>query len=468
MNVKVSSQWISGFQVVADFLSILSAYLLSYWIYTGLFQAWSPQTFNEFFALSCVLGLIYLFFIEREDLYRREISLMNVKEFRGICHVALYAAVCILSLTFYVRSLNLSRFMLTSALILSPIFLYVQRSIFYQFHLYFHRKGYSQRKVLIYGAGQIGLHLAKRLLESPSLGLLPIGFLDDDKKKWGQSIRWLGASCPKKGLPILGGEELLETLVERGVEQVLIALPAATYERNQKLVELCLEKKIHYAIVPNTHGKFIQNIEIFEIGGIPLFRTKQHRISTVYLMIKRLLDFIFGGIALIVFSPLALFISVWIKLDSPGPVLFKHKRVGLKGREFSLYKFRSMYIHTPSYAQTPLNGEDPRITRVGRFLRRTSLDELPQLLNVFRGDMSLVGPRPEMPFIVAEYSPLHRLRLEVKPGITGVWQISAARGEPIHANIEYDLFYLENCSLLLDFAILLKTVFSVARGIGAN
>ena len=156
-----------------------------------------------------------------------------------------------------------------------------------------------------------------------------------------------------------------------------------------------------------------------------------------------------------------------VKLDSPGPIIFRQRRVGKDGVEFDFFKFRSMYVSSNPYAQTPQHSGDPRITRVGRFLRRSSLDELPQFWNVVRGEMSLVGPRPEMPFIVATYNEEQRERLKVRPGITGVWQISAVRGEPIHANIEYDLFYIEHRSLLLDLIIMIKTLFTAIRGIGA-
>jgi len=141
---------------------------------------------------------------------------------------------------------------------------------------------------------------------------------------------------------------------------------------------------------------------------------------------------------------------------------------GARNGSADIYKFRSMYVDAPKYAVTPSESSDPRITRVGRWLRRTSLDELPQLFNVLRGEMSLVGPRPEMPFIVEKYTSFERQRLEAKPGITGVWQISAVRGEPIHHNMEYDIFYLQNRSFLLDAAILLKTFLSVLRGVGAH
>jgi lipopolysaccharide/colanic/teichoic acid biosynthesis glycosyltransferase len=160
-------------------------------------------------------------------------------------------------------------------------------------------------------------------------------------------------------------------------------------------------------------------------------------------------------------------LALLIKFDSPGPIIFRQKRTGKNGVEFDFFKFRSMRTDANPYATTPQESTDPRITRLGRFLRRSSLDELPQFWNVLRGDMSLVGPRPEMPFIVSTYTEEQRERLRVRPGITGVWQISAVRGEPIHANMEYDLFYIEHRSVLLDLIIMIKTVVTAIRGIGA-
>jgi exopolysaccharide biosynthesis polyprenyl glycosylphosphotransferase len=453
-------------QVFADFATVFGTFMCSYWFYTSVLRGWSPQTFKEFVWLSIGAGVLYIALLDRQRLYRREISLLNVKELRGIFHVGFYAALVILSLSFYIRSITLSRITFTIALTMAPVLLYLQRQIFYHLHVLFHQRGLSQRRVLIFGAGNIGTQLAKRLCESPSLGLLPVGFLDDDAVKKGTNVHWR-VNCPKGGVPVLGGEDVIREAARLGVDMVLIALPSATFGRNRRLVELCLEHELEYAIVPNAYEKFIQRVEMFEIGGIPILRRRENRVSIYFLAMKRLLDFSLATIFIAILSPLVLLIGLFIKLDSPGPILFKQKRVGLRGKEFSFYKFRSMYLDAPKYARTPSDASDPRITKVGRWLRRTSLDELPQLFNVFRGDMSLVGPRPEMPFIVATYGALERHRLEAKPGITGVWQISAVRGEPIHANIEYDLFYLENRSLLLDIAIIIKTILSVTRGIGA-
>lgn len=462
----VFGRFITAIQVLVDFLTATTSYLLSYFLYVEGLSKSSPQTFTEFLAFAIGAGVVYVLVIDRVGLYRREISLLNIKELRGIFYVGIYSAAFILSLSFYVRSVSLSRLTLTTAILLTPAAIYIQRQVFYKIHVLFHQRGWSRSKVVVFGAGTIGVHLAKRMLESPSLGLYPIAFLDDRTEKQGQALRWTGLRN-KEGVRVVGGEEWIPKAKDQGVALVVIALPSADFQRNQRLVELCNQHGLEYAIVPNAYEKFIQNVELFEIGGIPLLRRRVRQAPWYYLLTKRIVDFSLALLFISVLSPLYVVLALAIRLDSPGPVIFKQKRVGLRGRQFSFYKFRSMHVDAPRYARTPSDPADPRITRVGRWLRRTSLDELPQLFNVLRGDMSLVGPRPEMPFIVETYTPLHRQRLEAKPGITGVWQISAFRGEPIHHNIEYDLFYLENRSLLVDLAIIVRTVISVIRGVGA-
>jgi len=164
-------------------------------------------------------------------------------------------------------------------------------------------------------------------------------------------------------------------------------------------------------------------------------------------------------------SPIWLVIALMVRFGSPGPVLFRQKRVGQHGKLFDLFKFRTMYLDAAQYDFSPREAADPRITRIGRFLRHTSLDELPQLLNVLKGEMSLVGPRPEMPFIVDKYNAMHRQRLQVLPGITGLWQISADRAFLIHENIQYDFYYIRHRSFFMDFAILLHTIVFAMRGV---
>jgi lipopolysaccharide/colanic/teichoic acid biosynthesis glycosyltransferase len=182
---------------------------------------------------------------------------------------------------------------------------------------------------------------------------------------------------------------------------------------------------------------------------------------------KRLCDVVASSALLVLLFPLLMLIAALVRLDSPGPALFRQLRIGKDGKEFLLWKVRSMFVDAPKYAPSPIGNLDRRLTRMGRLIRRVSLDELPQLINVLKGEMSLVGPRPEMPFIVDGYTSLERRRLAVKPGITGLWQVSPARAFPIHENLQYDLHYIRHQNLMLDGAILLRTIAAVIRGVGA-
>jgi lipopolysaccharide/colanic/teichoic acid biosynthesis glycosyltransferase len=184
-------------------------------------------------------------------------------------------------------------------------------------------------------------------------------------------------------------------------------------------------------------------------------------------LVKRFCDVAVSVFLLIALLPLFLLIAILIKLDSSGPVFFLHYRIGKDGRPFVLWKFRSMRAEVPKYEASPRSAVDSRLTRIGRWIRRMSVDEMPQLINVLKGEMSIVGPRPEMPFIVARYHPVACERLAVRPGITGLWQISPARAFPIHENLQYDLHYIRNQNLSLDCAIIVRTIAAVIHGVGA-
>jgi lipopolysaccharide/colanic/teichoic acid biosynthesis glycosyltransferase len=183
--------------------------------------------------------------------------------------------------------------------------------------------------------------------------------------------------------------------------------------------------------------------------------------------VKRGFDVIVASLLLMMLAPLFLIIAILIKLDSPGPIFFRHNRVGQGGAHFALWKFRSMKTDVPKYEASPRSSVDSRLTRIGKLIRRLSIDELPQLINVLKGEMSIVGPRPEMPFLVARHHPVGCVRSIVKPGITGLWQISPARAFPIHENLQYDIHYINNRNFFLDCAIILRTIAAVIHGVGA-
>lgn len=464
---KNADHFITASQVIADFAAVVLSFWIGFYVYVTYFGGVSPLKPIQYQWVAVFAGALYISIFKALDLYRREISLLNVEELRKICIATAWSSLFFFSITFYVRSVTLSRVTVTISMMTSLVILYIERTLFYKIHLAFHLKGLSQKKILIYGAGEVGRHILKRIYQSPALGMSPVGLLDDDPEKVGHTISF--REYPHVvGNSVLGSFKDLENLVRaHDVEEVIVAIPSGSYQATHSIIKECQRIPVQFAIVPHSYELLIEKIHVSEIGGIPILRVRNVGRPWYFAAAKRLVDLFGASLLLLVFSPFYALFGILIKLDSRGPIIFKQKRVGLRGKEFSFYKFRTMHVSAPQYANTPTTSDDPRITRVGKWLRRSSLDELPQLFNVLRGEMSLVGPRPEMPFIVAQYSALQKERLVVKPGITGVWQISAVRGDPIHKNIEYDLYYIEHQSLLLDFVILLKTVFGVVRGIGA-
>jgi lipopolysaccharide/colanic/teichoic acid biosynthesis glycosyltransferase len=210
-----------------------------------------------------------------------------------------------------------------------------------------------------------------------------------------------------------------------------------------------------------------QGWERLQRRPLPSTETRDIDVEGIQTAIKRGVDVVGALLLLLGLFPVLLTIAALIKFDSEGPILFRHNRVGKDGTRFALWKFRSMRTDVPKYEVSPKSSNDARLTRVGRWIRRMSIDEMPQLINVLKGEMSLVGPRPEMPFIVDQYDSVAYSRLKVKPGITGLWQISPARAFPIHENLQYDLHYIRNQNILLDCAIVARTITAVIHGVGA-
>jgi exopolysaccharide biosynthesis polyprenyl glycosylphosphotransferase len=325
-------------------------------------------------------------------------------------------------------------------------------------------------RVLIVGAGPVGQHVVDRFRLRGWRGIRLVGFLDDDPAKQGTFIA---------GLPVLGHcDEIAEVVSSHAVDEVFIALPLHAHARLNSLVAWLWEQPVRVRVVPDYSGLASYGATIQSLWGITLIGLRDPVISDFERFAKRLLDICLSGLGLLLLAPLMAMTAIAIKLESQGPVFYVAPRAGENGRPFKMIKFRSMVVNAeklqPAVTQTDEGGrllyktqDDPRVTRVGRFIRRTSIDELPQLFNVLKGDMSLVGPRPELPWLVEEYQPWQRKRFAVPQGITGWWQIHGRSDQPMHLNTEEDLFYVQNYSLWLDLRILWKTIAAVVRGKGA-
>jgi exopolysaccharide biosynthesis polyprenyl glycosylphosphotransferase len=323
---------------------------------------------------------------------------------------------------------------------------------------------------LIVGAGDLGQRVARVLQDHSRWGFSLIGYLDDDVAKQGEILELA---------PVLGSLDDLQGVIEaRSIEEVWIALPTRAHERLAVLVNDLEAMPVRVKIVPDYFSLAMIQAKPEILGGIPLVGLREPVIEGVPRLIKRSFDLVVSTVSLVVAAPVMALIALGIRIDSPGPVLFRQKRVGENGRLFEMLKFRTMVVDAEARrTQVMVEGpegqvihkqrRDPRVTRVGSLIRRLSLDELPQLVNVLKGEMSLVGPRPELPWLVDMYKPWQRKRFAVPQGITGWWQVNGRSDKPMHLNTDDDLYYVYNYSLWLDIVILLRTPIAVLQGKGA-
>jgi exopolysaccharide biosynthesis polyprenyl glycosylphosphotransferase len=325
----------------------------------------------------------------------------------------------------------------------------------------------ANRRVLIVGAGPVGRQLEESIANKPYLGLTIVGFLDDDPEK------------RQNNQDILGTLDAARIIVKKyNLDDVVIALPRYAHEKVNLLVAELHNLPVKVWVIPDYFHLALHKAVIEEFADLPMLDLRAPALNEYQRMVKRAFDLVVGIPWLILAMPFLGLIALAIKLDTAGPAIFIQRRVGENGRLFWMYKFRSMVKDADQRLAEVIrhdeNGNlihkipnDPRVTRVGRFLRRTSFDELPNLFNVIRGEMSLVGPRPELPVLVEKYEPWQRQRFAVPQGMTGWWQVNGRSDKPMHLHTEDDIYYVQHYSILLDIKILLKTVWVALRGKGA-
>ncbi|MGH0032596.1 MAG: sugar transferase [Myxococcota bacterium] len=320
------------------------------------------------------------------------------------------------------------------------------------------RAGSHDVRALIVGTGVPAIRLLQKLQDHPETGYDVVGFVDDAE------------DLPEKdvaGRPVLGHvDELRAVATEHGVREIFVALPGLGHTRMLSLVLDCEDLGITFRVVTNLFEVLTAGTQIDLVDDLPLVRLGRDGVHPLYAPTKRAMDVLGAVVAGVVAAPLIAWVALRLRLQGTSP-FFVQERVGLHGRRFRMVKFRTLRDDVDPNAVAPRDRHDDRITSYGRWLRTTSIDELPQIWNVMRGDMSWVGPRPEMPFIVDGYDDWQRRRLSVKPGITGLWQILGRKDLPMHENLQYDFYYIRNRSLMLDVSILVRTVGAVLSRRGA-
>jgi len=472
-------------QVVVDLVVLGLACITAWMLGAQLLppDRWIPlSTYREIFSITAAVCLVCFHWF---GMYSPMKSLLNVEEFKSVAKASVAAFFVVHALIFFLRTTsqppvgslyewivplhqkiqlevppsNYSRVTLVMTFVLILAFTIISRFTSFKIIQNLHRRGIGNRNVLIVGTGETALRLQRKFLLVPTLGLNFVGFVDVDREKVGKII---------ERSRVLGTLEDLELLLGRHkVGEVFLALPEASEGLVMDIVGRLERVGVPYHVVPRFYHLMSYKVRIENLDSIPLISRPERRDNLLSGFAKRVFD-IAVSIFMLTFGAMFFVIpAILIKRESQGPIFFRQTRIGRDGRPFQMLKFRTMHARDCFDAPAPHSSEDPRVTRVGRFLRRYSLDELPNFLNVLIGDMSVVGPRPEMPFIVESYTGMHLERLRAKPGITGLWQISYARKEAIHENLDYDLYYIENQSLLLDLVIIALTGFAVVKGTGA-
>jgi len=406
-----------------------------------------------------VVTLLTLFFFAK--LYHRQPALSRVDEVYTIfsnVSVGIIIDFAVISF-FYKEELEYPRLMMLYSWALTIILVTLGRLCNWLVRSGLQTQGWGRVRVLIVGTGEVGQMILGKIVHSQRLGYEMVGFVarDDLARQEAQDI------------PILGTAAGLPTIIEDyGVDEVIIALPDASHDEILSLISLCERERVSIKVFPDVFQIMAQEITIHDLKGLPMVSVRDIALRGWKLTLKRGMDLLIATLGLVFLSPLMMLLALLIKLDSHGPVLFCQERTGLDAKPFWVIKFRSMYAGAetetgPVWA----TANDPRRTRLGRFLRRFSVDELPQLINILLGEMSLVGPRPERPVFVEQFQqsiPRYMDRHREKAGMTGWAQVNGLRGDTsIAERTKYDLWYIENWSLLLDIKIILRSLLAVFK-----
>jgi exopolysaccharide biosynthesis polyprenyl glycosylphosphotransferase len=462
-----------------DLVCTLLAFQLARFLRETLpFGVYLDESLYSSFTLYLVVPTIWIIVFLALEVYDPARALRYMDDVQVIA-VAITISVLLFAGVAYFFFRELSRFLFVYFFFLDFSLLVAWRGllrVFFRFSPGFWSS--RTRRVLIVGASPVGREIARALQNHRFSRLEPVGFVDDAPTDGPQD------DADVTHLPFLGSLAATAQIVrDQQIDEVIFALPLRAQERLMELVVALQELPVNIRLVPDILDLVFIRASVEEFAGLPLIGLREPAIDGVDRLVKRFFDLVVGGVSLVVASPVMLLVALIIKLDSPGSALFCQQRVGEGGRVFWMFKFRTMVagaeqqeMSLASETDDSHNGpphfdkrpDDPRVTSFGRFLRRTSLDELPQLINVLLGEMSLVGPRPELPWLVKRYLPWQRKRFAVPQGITGWWQINGRSNRAEHqVRVEDDLYYIRNYSLLLDLRILWKTIGSVIRGEGA-
>ena len=449
----------SRFHMLIDILVISFSYVLAWAIrFVGPFAntAVRAKSFRDFMLLLLLIIPGYLLLYQAFSLYTplrmqgRRLVLSNVIQANTL------GLLIIIAILYVIEEHDYSRLTFFIFYVINVILECGFRMTVFYILRNLRKKGYNQKQVLLVGYSRAAGEYIERIKENPQWGYVVRGILDDN----------VPAGTEYRGVKVLGRiANLMVILPNSNLDEIAITLGLNEYYRLEEIVGLCEKSGVHTKFIPDYNNIIPTKPYTEDIQGLPVINIRYVPLSNTFnAMVKRAMDVVGALIALVLASPVMLVVSVLIKLTSRGPLIYKQERVGLHNKTFRMYKFRSMEMQSPEKEKKAWTvKDDPRVTGIGRFMRRTSIDELPQLINILKGDMSLVGPRPERPFFVEKFReeiPRYMVKHQVRPGLTGWAQINGYRGDTsIKRRIEHDIYYIENWTVGLDIKIILMAFF---------
>jgi exopolysaccharide biosynthesis polyprenyl glycosylphosphotransferase len=468
-------RWLIFAVVIGDAVVLNVAFLLAYTLrYDVQFLRPVDPVFDNpptvYIPFAILLTILLLITFKIDGVYQSRRLGMWLDQMYAIVRGTTLGILLMVAITFFYQPAFYSRliFVYDGATII--VMMGISRLLWGFILAQLRRRGIGVVRVLIVGAGEVGRTVIRTVMAQPELGYRIGGLIDDQPDTGTLNIG---------PIPVLGGlENISQVINDQHIDEVVIALPWTDQQRVLDVFQICERLGVRARTVPDIFQLSLSRVDVEDLGGVPLLGLKSASFRPTNLIVKRGMDLIVGSLITVIVSPFLLLLALSIRFDSPGSIIFRQKRIGMRNKEFTIYKFRTMRAGAEEEQERLLvyneftgplfkMKDDPRITRVGRFLRKTSLDEIPQLFNVLKGDMSLVGPRPHIASEVAQYQDWQRQVLEAPPGMAGLSQVSGRSQLSFDEQCLLDIYYIENWSPALDIKILLRTIPKVLSGEGA-
>ncbi|MCI9327582.1 MAG: undecaprenyl-phosphate glucose phosphotransferase [Lachnospiraceae bacterium] len=459
--IKDNQKYFNRLHLLADAVIVALSYMFAWYIkFCTIFADTEPGAgaldmgtyFSFLYFVVPEYIILYYFF----NLYAPKRATRRKYEFAGIIKANTVGIVFFIVFLYFIKQQYFSRFMMGAFYVINITFTTIYRTLIRNLLLYFRKKGYNLKYMLLIGYSRAAEEYITRINANPQWGYVVRGILDDR----------IPSGTLYKGVKVVGRiENIKYILPENNLDEIAITLALKDYDHLEAIVDLCEKSGVHTKFIPDYNSLVPSHPYTEDLMGLPVINIRYVPLTnTLNWVGKRAIDLVGSLFGIVLLSPVMLLVALVVKCSSQGPVIFKQERVGLHNKTFNMYKFRTMEMQKPSTEEQAWTvRDDPRVTKVGRFLRRTSIDELPQLFNILMGEMSLVGPRPERPQFVEKFKeeiPRYMIKHQVRPGLTGWAQINGYRGDTsIRRRIEYDLFYIENWTMSMDFKIMFLTIF---------